>query len=156
MRVETFPLLTREQISRNEPPWAGEFGAHTMNHVDLTQVGVEEAWKEITGSKKYLQDLLGKDVKTFAYPYGKVNEAVKELVRKAGFKYGIGTVDGPLSMQEDLLNIRRIVIHPDTGVFRLARKVKGNPYLQEEQSDSFIREVKLLMKKIFFTSLFGT
>jgi peptidoglycan/xylan/chitin deacetylase (PgdA/CDA1 family)/glycosyltransferase involved in cell wall biosynthesis len=121
----TFPLLTREQILEMSRHGV-EFGAHTMNHVDLTQVGIEEAWKEITGSKKYLQDLLGKDVKTFAYPYGKVNEAVKELVRKAGFKYGIGTVDGPLSMQEDLLNIRRIVIHPDTGVFRFARKVKGN------------------------------
>ncbi len=121
----TFPLLTREQILEMSRHGV-EFGAHTMNHVDLTQVGVEEAWKEITGSKKYLQDLLGKDVKTFAYPYGKVNEAVKELVRKAGFKYGIGTVDGPLSMQEDLLNIRRIVIHPDTGIFRFARKVKGN------------------------------
>lgn len=121
----TFPLLTREQILEMSRRGV-EFGAHTMNHVDLTRVGVEEAWKEITGSKKYIQSLLGKDVNTFAYPYGKVNDAVKELVRKAGFKYGIGTVNGPLAIQEDLLNIRRIVIHPDTNIFRFARKVKGN------------------------------
>lgn len=121
----TFPLLTREQVIDMSKRGI-EFGAHTMNHVDLTQVGVEVAWKEIEGSKKYLEDLLGKEVKTFAYPYGRTNDAVKELVKRAGFKYGIGTVNGPLAMQQDLYNIRRIVIHPDTNIFRFARKVKGN------------------------------
>lgn len=121
----TFPLLTKEQIIELSRRGV-EFGAHTMNHVDLTQVGVEEAWKEITGSKNHIQSILGKKVNTFAYPYGKVNDAVKELVKKAGFKYGIGTVTGPLALQEDLYNIRRIVIFPDTNLFRFARKVKGN------------------------------
>jgi peptidoglycan/xylan/chitin deacetylase (PgdA/CDA1 family)/glycosyltransferase involved in cell wall biosynthesis len=121
----TFPLLSKEQVldmSRR----GIEFGAHTMNHVDLTKVGVEEAWKEITGSKKYLEELLGKPVNTFAYPYGNINDSVKELVRKAGFTYGIGTVNGPLAMHQDVMNIRRIVIHPDTNMLRFARKVKGN------------------------------
>jgi len=121
----TFPLLSKEQVldmSRR----GIEFGAHTMNHADLTKVGVEEAWKEIIGSKKYLEELLGKPVNTFAYPYGNLNEAVKELVKKAGFTYGIGTVNGPLAMHQDLMNIRRIVIHPDTDIMRFARKVKGN------------------------------
>lgn len=121
----TFPLLTREQIIEMSRRGI-EFGAHTINHVDLTQVGVEEAWKEITGSRSYLQALLGKKVNTFAYPYGKVNDAIEELVKKAGFKYGIGTTSGPLALQEDLYNIRRIVIHPDTNIFRFARKVNGN------------------------------
>ncbi len=121
----TFPLLTREQIidmSRR----GVEFGAHTVNHVDLSRVGVPEAWKEITESKKHLQTLLGAEVISFAYPYGSLNDVIKELVVKAGFRYGIGTVNGPLAMQEDLFNIRRIVIHPDTDVFRFARKVNGH------------------------------
>ncbi len=121
----TFPLLTREQIiemSRN----GIEFGAHTVTHADLTKVGIEEAWKEITDSRNQIQALLGKKVISFAYPYGKVNDAIKELVKKAGFKYGIGTVNGPLAMQEDVYNIRRIVIHPDTHIYRFARKVSGH------------------------------
>jgi peptidoglycan/xylan/chitin deacetylase (PgdA/CDA1 family) len=135
----TFPLLTREQIMEMSRRGI-EFGAHSMNHVDLTQVGVEEAWKEIEGSKRFLQELLGKKIKSFAYPYGKTNDAIKELVKKAGFKYGVGTVTGPLAMHEDLFNIRRIVIHPDTNIFRFARKVKGNYVYRKNKGFVYERE----------------
>jgi len=143
----TFPLLSKEQIidmSRR----GIEFGAHTMNHVDLTQVGVEEAWKEITGSKKYIEELLGKPVNSFAYPYGRTNEAVKELVKKAGFVYGIGTVDGPLAMHEDILNIRRIVIHPDTNMPRFARKVRGNYTYRKNKGFVYSGGVELSEAKV--------
>jgi len=121
----TFPLLERAQILEMNK-YGIEFGAHTMNHVDLTKVEVAEARQEIEGSREALEDILGKKVTAFAYPYGSVNETVKELVKKAGFKYGIATVIGPLAIHEDTFNIRRIVTHPDTNLSRFARKVKGN------------------------------
>jgi peptidoglycan/xylan/chitin deacetylase (PgdA/CDA1 family) len=121
----TFPLLERTQILEMNK-YGIEFGAHTMNHVDLTKVEVSEAKEEIEGSRTALEQLLGKKVTAFAYPYGSVNETVKELVKKAGFKYGIATVVGPLAIHEDIFNIRRIIAHPDTNLSRFARKVKGN------------------------------
>jgi|GEM_PF-119892 len=121
----TFPLLERAQILEMNK-YGIEFGAHTMNHVDLTKVEVAEARQEIEGSREALEDILGKKVTAFAYPYGSVNDTVKELVKKAGFKYGIATVIGPLAIHEDTFNIRRIVTHPDTNLSRFARKVKGN------------------------------
>lgn len=121
----TFPLLERAQILEMNK-YGIEFGAHTMNHVDLTKVEVSEAKREIEGSREALEQLLGKKVSAFAYPYGSVNETVKELVKKAGFKYGISTVVGPLAIHEDIFNIRRIIAHPDTNLSRFARKVKGN------------------------------
>jgi peptidoglycan/xylan/chitin deacetylase (PgdA/CDA1 family) len=87
---------------------------------------VAEAKQEIEGSREMLESLLGKKVSAFAYPYGSVNETVKELVKRAGFKYGIATVVGPLAIHEDTFNIRRIVTHPDTNLSRFARKVKGD------------------------------
>jgi peptidoglycan/xylan/chitin deacetylase (PgdA/CDA1 family)/glycosyltransferase involved in cell wall biosynthesis len=121
----TFPLLERTQILEMNR-YGIEFGAHTMNHVDLTKVEVSEAKQEIEGSRETLEQILGKKVTAFAYPYGSVNETVKELVKKAGFKYGISTVMGPLAIHEDIFNIRRIIAHPDTNLSRFARKVKGN------------------------------
>jgi peptidoglycan/xylan/chitin deacetylase (PgdA/CDA1 family)/glycosyltransferase involved in cell wall biosynthesis len=121
----TFPLLERSQILEMNK-YGIEFGAHTMNHVDLTKVEVSEAKQEIEGSKQTLEQLLGKEVTAFAYPYGSVNETIKELVKKAGFKYGISTVVGPLAIHEDIFNIRRIIAHPDTNLSRFARKVKGD------------------------------
>lgn len=121
----TFPLLERTQILEMNK-YGIEFGAHTMNHVDLTKVEVAEARQEIEGSREALEEILGKKVTAFAYPYGSVNETVKDLVKKAGFKYGIATVIGPLAIHEDTFNIRRIIAHPDTNLSRFARKVKGN------------------------------
>lgn len=121
----TFPLLERTQILEMSK-YGIEFGAHTMNHVDLTKVDIAEAKQEIEGSRQALESIIGKKVNAFAYPYGSVNETVKELVKKAGFKYGIATVVGPLAMHEDIFNIRRIVAHPDTNLSRFARKVKGD------------------------------
>jgi peptidoglycan/xylan/chitin deacetylase (PgdA/CDA1 family)/glycosyltransferase involved in cell wall biosynthesis len=121
----TFPLLERAQILEMNK-FGIEFGAHTMNHVDLTKVEVSEAKEEIEGSRAALENILGKKVTCFAYPYGSVNETVKELVKRAGFKYGIATVVGPLAIHEDIFNIRRIVAHPDTNLSRFARKVKGD------------------------------
>ena len=62
-----------------------EIGAHTLNHVNLTNVSPSEAKREIEGSKAYLEDLLGHKVYMLSYPNGKYNRAVKKMVRDAGF-----------------------------------------------------------------------
>lgn len=64
-----------------------EIGAHTMTHPRLTKVSFEEAKKEIVDSKRYLEDLTKKEVKSFCYPGGDYNKKIKELVRQAGFIY---------------------------------------------------------------------
>lgn len=62
-----------------------EIGAHTLNHVNLTAIPLEEARREIEGSKIYLQNLLGHNISMFCYPKGKYNENVKKIVKKSGF-----------------------------------------------------------------------
>jgi peptidoglycan/xylan/chitin deacetylase (PgdA/CDA1 family) len=64
-----------------------EIGAHTMTHPRLTKVSEEEAKKEIIDSKKYLENLTKKEIKSFCYPGGDYNKKIKELVKKAGFSY---------------------------------------------------------------------
>jgi peptidoglycan-N-acetylglucosamine deacetylase len=63
-----------------------EIGAHTLNHLVLPSLSVNEAKDEIEGSKVWLQELLGHDVTMFCYPKGRVNRIVKDLVRNSGFK----------------------------------------------------------------------
>jgi len=147
----TFPLLERAQILEMNK-YGIEFGAHTMNHVDLTKVEVAEARQEIEGSREALEKLLGKKVSAFAYPYGSVNDTVKELVKRAGFKYGIATVVGPLAIHEDIFNIRRIVAHPDTNLSRFARKVKGD-YLYRKAKRRAITAGSVAAKDVLLTPM---
>jgi peptidoglycan/xylan/chitin deacetylase (PgdA/CDA1 family) len=62
-----------------------EIGAHTVTHRNLLNVTIQQAVTEIKESKKWLEELLHHRVDMFCYPYGKYNEQIIELVKKANF-----------------------------------------------------------------------
>ncbi|MEE4236718.1 MAG: polysaccharide deacetylase family protein [Anderseniella sp.] len=85
-------------------------GSHTCTHVRLTDVGPDIAAKEIADSKHELEDILGKEVSHFAYPYGLFNQAVRDLVVQAGYRSACSTRSGFNRPGEDPFLIRRIDI----------------------------------------------
>ena len=62
-----------------------ELGAHTINHAHLTLIPQSEAKTEIEGSKIYLEDIAGTQIKMFCYPFGEFNEDTKQIIKAAGF-----------------------------------------------------------------------
>ncbi|HUT83988.1 MAG TPA: polysaccharide deacetylase family protein [Thermodesulfobacteriota bacterium] len=83
--------LSDEEVKRISD--AGfEIGAHTLTHRELTTLSLAEAKEEIRGSKAYLEDLLGREVKMFCFPRGKYDGRIVALVREAGFT-GARTVE---------------------------------------------------------------
>jgi peptidoglycan/xylan/chitin deacetylase (PgdA/CDA1 family) len=57
-------------------------GAHTLTHPDLTRLGESEAEAEIVGAKAILEERLGVSVRSFAYPRGKYDQQVREIVAR--------------------------------------------------------------------------
>ncbi len=62
-----------------------EIGAHTLSHPALTEVSISQARREILESKRSLEEILGKDVTSFAYPKGKYDNTHVKMVRDAGY-----------------------------------------------------------------------
>jgi len=75
--------LTRQNILEIDKEH--EIGAHTLNHVRLSEIPIEVAKGEILGSKKYLDELLGHEVAMFSYPVNKYNSSIVKLVKESGF-----------------------------------------------------------------------
>jgi peptidoglycan/xylan/chitin deacetylase (PgdA/CDA1 family) len=69
-------------------------GSHTRNHPDLTSLSPEDLRAEIFGSRQDLRDLLGADIKHFAYPGGSYNSRVISEVENSGYESAC-TVFGP-------------------------------------------------------------
>ncbi len=69
-------------------------GSHTRTHPRLTQLTPSAAREEIFASKKSLEDRFGVAIEHFCYPYGDWNDAVRELVREAGYKTACTTQPG--------------------------------------------------------------
>ena len=76
-------VMTRSQLRQLSKKF--EIGAHTLEHVALTKITPDEAKNELRYSKKELENIIGKPVIKFCYPYGYFNKNIMNLVREAGF-----------------------------------------------------------------------
>jgi peptidoglycan/xylan/chitin deacetylase (PgdA/CDA1 family) len=75
------PLLDASEIRQIHE--AGiEIGAHSLDHPDLTRLSLAEVEEQVRGSRAALEDLLGAAVPSFAYPFGRNNQPVREIVRR--------------------------------------------------------------------------
>ena len=72
-----------------------EIGAHTVNHPILKRQSLEQARREIHGSRDWIADLLGTAPKSFAYPNGRpgrdYDQTHARLVEEAGFESAVST-----------------------------------------------------------------
>ena len=120
-----FPLMTWGMIKEMQE-YGIEFGGHTMTHQKLAHMPFEQAKEEITKSTQFLEEKLEEKLVCFAYPYGDLNEQVKEFVRNSSYSFAVATDSGDLSFSEDLFQIRRIGIFPTNNMLSFKRKVHGN------------------------------
>lgn len=119
-----FPLMTKEMIKEMQD-YGIEFGAHTFNHPKINKISNEEIEMQVIECKKVLEDKIGKDIITFAYPYGILNDYAKEMAKKAGYTFAVATDSGTVCLSDDLYQIRRIAIFPNTNLHSFKRKVNG-------------------------------
>jgi peptidoglycan/xylan/chitin deacetylase (PgdA/CDA1 family) len=57
-----------------------EVGAHTVHHPNLSVLPLEQVEQELRDCRAQLEDVVGRAVESFAYPYGMVTAAVRRLV----------------------------------------------------------------------------
>ena len=82
-----------------------ELGAHTINHPMLTQIEDEQARTEITESKAWLEDVIGKSVTAFCYPKGMFNKIHRNIVEQAGFSMARTVIPYEFNMGNDPFQI---------------------------------------------------
>jgi peptidoglycan/xylan/chitin deacetylase (PgdA/CDA1 family) len=102
--------LTSEEIIELTSGGLIEAGCHTVTHPRLSSLDADSQNREITDSKRHLEEILGLAPTSFAYPYGSERDYTSEtidLVRKAGFDCGCTTSGG--------------YVQPGAGPFQLPR-----------------------------------
>jgi peptidoglycan/xylan/chitin deacetylase (PgdA/CDA1 family) len=111
------------------------FGAHTERHPILTRVRPERARREVIGSKRRVEEEVGRPVTAFAYPNGcrdDLDGATVRLLAEAGYRLGFTLVPGPeraAAARFTPLTLRRVYIHHGDYEARFAAKVHGVPRL---------------------------
>jgi peptidoglycan/xylan/chitin deacetylase (PgdA/CDA1 family) len=77
------PVMTPSEIREIDRQF--EVGGHTLNHLRLTWIPPDHAWREVRDGKQSMEDILGHEVVSFCYPGGKFNRRAADQVAEAGF-----------------------------------------------------------------------
>jgi len=107
--IGTRPLLTWQQISELAQD-GFQIGAHSINHAVLTALPREDAERQVAGSKAELEQRTGRQVEFFAYPYGRWNPAVRNMVREH-YQGACSTGAGAVRPHADPLALPRVDVH---------------------------------------------
>ena len=102
-------LMTWEQI--RELHNAGvTIGSHTVTHQILTGISTGEAYDELAGSRRHIEDELSSPCRLIAYPNGNVTPEIRGTAAAAGYRRGFTTMPGFWQAGSDPLLIPRVNI----------------------------------------------
>lgn len=102
--------LNWDQIKEMERSGCIEIGAHTRRHSELTTNTPLQLVDEIWGAKQKMEKRLGHPVIAFAYPSGKFNQKVLQVVKRAGFDFAVTTKPGFAVKKQGFLTLHRVRI----------------------------------------------
>jgi peptidoglycan/xylan/chitin deacetylase (PgdA/CDA1 family) len=85
-------------------------GGHSMSHRSLTGLAEAECVDELRMSGELVGGRRTPHFASFAYPYGRHNDAVRHLVRHSGFDCAVTTAEGLNGVGDDLFALRRIYV----------------------------------------------
>jgi len=119
--------MTVDELKQFTASPSVEIGAHTQWHPSLAQVDEAEQHMEVSGSKKDLEQLLGREVKYFSYPFGTgadFNTVTERIAREAGFLHTAANYPGFVHARSPLYRFPRFLVR-DWDEAEFARRMEG-------------------------------
>jgi peptidoglycan/xylan/chitin deacetylase (PgdA/CDA1 family) len=101
-------------------------GAHGYTHRRLTDCDDAELDSELTGSRAWLEDLLGRPVTSMSYPHGAADQRVRVAAAKAGFRIAACSRFGSHTRGEDPLMVARTDVWAQDNRSRFLAKLAGD------------------------------
>lgn len=124
-------MMTSDQVKELSKQGM-EIGGHTVNHPILTSIDHNSACKEILENKLFLEELIGKQIHSFAYPNGKYgkdfNDEHMKIVNSCGYTSAVATDWGRATAKSDMFRLPRFTPwdrNPLLFCMRLFFKVKN-------------------------------
>lgn len=101
-----------------------DIGSHTANHLWLGKTEKAVVAKELQDSKAVLEDILGREVAHFAYPFGSWNLMARNAVIEAGYTGACSTISGRNQKGTDPYLLRRSEIKGSDMPWQFRLKLK--------------------------------
>jgi len=126
IKNRTTGFLTQEELRELAGLPGVTIGAHGKSHRPLIACNDMELQMELSSSKHYLEDLLGRSVTAVAYPFGAANIRICDAARQVGYDLGVCTRFNINTPDRDPLMLCRYNIECDDTSRVLRQKLHGN------------------------------
>jgi len=101
------PLLNWDDIVELDRDGTLRFEAHSLTHPNLPALDEGAAKEEIAGSKRELENRLGRVVRAFSYPSGLYGEREARLAAEAGYKIAVSCEPGVNDSSTNRFTLKR-------------------------------------------------
>lgn len=110
-----------------------EVSSHTVNHSSIVGLSPNMGAAEVLKNKQKLEELTGRPVRGFAYPYGSYNELAEEILSACGIEYA-RTADSSndFDIPQDFLEWHPTCHHDAPELLKLAENFCNNDSLQPQ------------------------
>jgi len=109
----THRALAPDEVVRLADGDLVEIGSHTMTHPVLSRMPVGTQQAEIRQSKARLEEILGREVSSFSYPYGTLSDYTPEtvgIVQEAGFASACSNFSGSVQIRINRYELPRYLV----------------------------------------------
>lgn len=132
--------MTREEAIDLYLSAGMEIAIHGYHHLSLTGIDPEVAMYDVVEDRKELEKTFGCIIKGMAYAYGKYNDEVVEILKRAGISYARTTVSTEkFDLPQDWLRLPATCHHNNARLMELARE-----FVEAKESVSYwTRELQL-------------
>jgi peptidoglycan/xylan/chitin deacetylase (PgdA/CDA1 family) len=129
-------FLTTKPIDGSDPEWlsweqvsamhaAGmEFEPHSYDHPDMRGRSFEFLVYQILASKGAIEARTGEPCRFFAYPSGRYDDFVIDVLRSASFWGAVLTEQGATHTSDGLFTLRRVRVHGDADLGTFVRTLR--------------------------------
>jgi peptidoglycan/xylan/chitin deacetylase (PgdA/CDA1 family) len=120
------PIITAERLKSLAEQNGVTIGSHGMNHRRLTELTDQDAWIELSESKKQLENITGQDVKIHGFPFGAYDDRHVAMAQEAGYDH-VFTIDPTVAVGNvtDFV-IGRVEVDPNDWLMEFKLKVLGS------------------------------
>ena len=99
------------------------FESHSYDHPDLRNRSFDYVVFQVLASQGAIEERTGETVRFFAYPSGRYDQFVIDVLRSAGFWGGVLTAQGATHPTDKLFTLRRVRVHGDTDLDLFVRRL---------------------------------
>lgn len=118
------PMLTAEELSELHANGV-EIGAHSYTHPELDLLDRIACANEIRASRLALENMIGAQVLSFAYPYGYASRTTRALVQEAGFQSAVRVRHALSDISENRFGLSRLIVTHDLDETGLLALIQG-------------------------------